>query len=309
MFALRSEHLQELCALNFFPVSNDRMVFLGFRGASPVNPERLDFAEAQELLISDIDHVHPRCTLVQWLPSSGELAVFAGSTTPHRRYVKKALEKEGRGANQLMTGFYADYRKGEHGIGKDTGHSAFRQTNAHPIRRTADDFDFDGDDRVEFDNPFDNIHAAWSMGVDHDSYASAGCQVVVGYPQCRKRENKPDTGAWRAFKGNAYSIEQNSFEYALFNGRDALRMVTNGPLGMVRLRYGSEGSLVRSVQESLKQKNFYEGAIDDQFGPRMLRAVVAFQESEFGPAADDGIVGPTTASALGVDWPARLDRA
>ena len=304
MFTLKSEHLHELCALNLFPVASETMVFLGLRGASPVDPDDNGFAPAHDLFIADVDHVHPRCTLVQWLRGQGEFAVYAGSTTPHRRYVKKALDKQGRGANQLMTGYYADYRKGRHGIGKDTGHDAFRQTSAHPIRRTADDFDFDTDDRVEFVNPFDNIHAAWSMGVDHDSYASAGCQVVVGFPQCEARQNKSDTGAWRVFKDNAYALEQDSFEYLLFNGRDALRLASRGASGMVRLRFGSEGPLVGRMQEVLKERGFYEGELDEQFGPRMLRAVTAFQEAEFGPAADDGIVGPTTGSALGIDWPA-----
>lgn len=190
-----------------------------------------------------------------------------------------------------------------HKAGSATGHEAFRQTSAHPIRRTADDFDFDNDDRVEFTNPFDNIHAGWCMGLDHDSYASAGCQVIVGFPKCEKRGDGSDTGAWKSFKANAYAIPQDSFDYVLLNGRDALRLVTRGPKNMVRLRYGSQGKLVETVQKALKQRGFYEGRIDQDFGPRMLRAVLQYQEAEFGPSADDGIVGPTTASGLGVGWP------
>jgi hypothetical protein len=34
-----------------------------------------------------------------------------------------------------------------------------------------------------------------------------------------------------------------------------------------------------------------------------MRAVLAFQIAMFGPEADDGIVGPVTATALGMDWP------
>jgi hypothetical protein len=63
-----------------------------------------------------------------------------------------------------MTGYYSDYRRGKHKAGSETGHDAFRQVEGRPIRRTADDFDYDNDDRVEFSNPFDNLHAAWAWG-------------------------------------------------------------------------------------------------------------------------------------------------
>jgi len=39
----------------------------------------------------------------------------------------------------------------------------------------------------------------------------------------------------------------------------------------------------------------------------MLRAVIQFQEAEFGPAAGDAIVGPMTAGALDIEWPAQPD--
>ena len=42
---------------------------------------------------------------------------------------------------------------------------------------------------------------------------------------------------------------------------------------------------------------------DGDFGRRTLRAVLAFQTNVFGANADDGIVGPMTASALEIEWP------
>lgn len=307
MFLCNSDHLAELCRLNSFTPEADDMVFFGLRGVTPVDPDDVGFRAEHSLAPADIDYIHPRCSLIQWWPSRGEFAVFAGSTVPHRKHVKTALAKSGKGANQLMTGFYRDYRKGVHKAGKPTGHKAFRQTRAHPIRRTADDFDYDSEDRVEFVNPFDNIHAGWSMGVEHDYYASAGCQVIVGYPDCEKRGSSGDAGAWKFFNRNAYELEQQAFGYVLLDGRNALRISTRGPANMVRLRYGSKGPLVQSVQDALAVGGFYEGNTDADFGPRMLRAVLAFQEAEFGPSADDGVVGPMTAGALGVEWPAQPD--
>ena len=305
MFILTSEHLSTLCELNHFQVPEEGMIFFGLRGTSPIDVDDFSFRNEHQLVTNTIDYVHPLCTLIQWLPAKGEFAIFAGSTVPHKKYIKNSLERSGQGANQLMTGYYADYRKGQHNAGKATGHDAFRQTKAHPIRRTADDFDYDNDDRVEFTNPFDNIHAAWSMGPEHDYYGSAGCQVIVGYPKCQKLEFRDDTGPWGEFKRNAYAdeLDQNSFPYVLLSGNTAQRLVVKGPTNMIRLRYGSKGKLVGIVQSALKEKGFYEGENDEDFGQRTTKAVLNFQESYFGASADDGIVGPQTAQALGVQWP------
>jgi hypothetical protein len=202
-----------------------------------------------------------------------------------------------------MTGFFRDYRKGMHHAGSPSGHEAFRQANKLPIRRTSDDLDFDTDDRVEHMSPFDNLHSAWSMGVN-DGYSSAGCQVVVGFPKCKKRNNQADTGSWRQFKNNAYAQEQNSFTYLLLDGREAQNaaLQEHKPL-LIKLRYGSQGKWVSKLQEKLKDKLFYEGEIDADFGARTLMAVLNFQESTFGKGGSDGIVGPNTAAALGLKLP------
>ncbi len=302
---LNESHLQRLCQINGFPVPNDGIVFFGLRGCLPGDEDNHEFQNEQILIMGEIDYVHPRCTLGQWLPKEGKIALFPGSTVPHIRYVKISKERNGLGANQLMTGYYKDYRKGVHGVGKSTAHKAFRQTEGHPIRRTADDFDFDNDDRVEFDNPYDNIHAGWSMGANHDSYASAGCQVVVGYPECEKRGNKPDTAPWRVFKENAYDFEQKHFPYILLNGRDAQRVTLSGTQKMsARLRFGSKGELVAELQTALQNdEGYYEGNVDGDFGKKTIRAVLKYQTVTFGPNADDGIVGPITASALEMSWP------
>ena len=307
MFILTEEHLLHLWELNQFPVPKDRWVFFGLRGCLPANDNNHSFAKEHPVKTEAVDYIHPRCTLGQWQPGKG-FALFPGSTVPHRKHVSASLTQSGKGTNQLMTGCYPDYRKGKHKADSDTGHDAFRQDNKLPIQRTADDVDYDTDDRVEYEQPFDNLHAAWSHSVDHDSYASAGCQVVIGFPQCQKRQNHPDTGPWKVFKENAYAIAQTSFYYVLLTGRDAERIVhATAPL-QPRLRYGSKGALVTLVQQVLQDRHFYEGNIDDDFGIRTLRAVLSFQTAEFGPQADDGIVGPQTASALGLDWPEAANR-
>jgi Putative peptidoglycan binding domain len=302
MFLLTDEHLQKLWDINAFPVPKDRWVFFGLRGCLPADDGDHSFANAHAVNVEAVDYVHPRCTIGQWRPG-GEFALFAGSTVPHRKHVAASRTTAGAGTSQLMTGSYPDYRKGIHKAGSNTGHEAFRQDNKLPVQRSGDDLDFDTDDRVEFEQPFDNLHAAWSHGVDHESFASAGCQVVVGFPKCRQRENRSDTGPWKVFKENAYGIAQNSFFYVLLTGHDAERVAHAAAPLAPQVRYGSKGPLVTLVQEALKQRGFYEGEIDDDFGIRTLRAVLRFQTTEFGPSGDDGIVGPQTASALALDWP------
>ncbi len=305
LFTISAVHLRRLCEINSFNISGDGMVFFGFRGCMPANDENHEFQKEHQLILADVNNINPRCTLGQWLPQEGTFAVYPGSTVPHIKYVKASKERNGIGANQLMTGFYKDYRKGVHKKGKPTGHQAFRQTDAHPIRRTADDFDFDNDDRVEFTNPYDNIHAAWCMGINHDEYASAGCQVIVGYPQCDKLNQQPDQGPWASFKKKAYDVRgQSHFPYMLLNGRDAQKVACAGDGQMpARLRYGSDGALVKKLQTKLKNEDYYEGLVDGDFGTKTIRAVLQFQTDHFGPSADDGIVGPITASALDLEFP------
>jgi hypothetical protein len=303
MFTLHTDHIIRLALLNFFRIPDDQMYFFGLRGCLPVSDDSLDFGKEHHVEITPFDHIHPSCTLGQYHPEKG-IALFPGSTVPHRRNIGISLDRGGMGTNMLLTGFYRDYRKGWHKPGSDTGHEAFRQDNKLPVRRTADDLDYDNDDRVEYTRPYDNLHAAWSMGPDHDYFGSAGCQVVAGYPKCSRRQDNPDAGPWKVFRENAYSIPQNSFDYILLNGRDAYR-VSYSPDNQltVRLRFGSYCDLVGTVQEKLKKLNYYEGEIDNDFGPRTLRAVLEFQTDFFGEEADDGIVGPVTASGLDIELP------
>ncbi len=303
-FTITDKIIRRLCEVNSFVFPANEMIFFGLRGALPTNTEDNSFNGEHNIELADVNYINPRCTIGQWLPKQKELAVFPGSTVPHQDYVNKSKLKSGEGANQLMTGYYSDYRKGVHKAGSSTGHDAFRQVSSHPIRRTSDDLDFDNDDRVEYENPNDNIHAGWCMGINSTQYASAGCQVLVGYPQCQKRGQQQATGPWKIFIKNAYDLSQKSFGYVLLDGREVYRIVTAGNSKVsARLRFGSQGELVNKLQKTLKSKGFYEGNIDDDFGNRTLRAVLQFQTASFGPNADDGIVGPQTASMLKISWP------
>ncbi|MBN1300081.1 MAG: peptidoglycan-binding protein [Melioribacteraceae bacterium] len=299
MFNLSVNDLKTLCRLNMFSVKNEDMLFFGLRGCLPLDENNFEFGTHHRLELQETNNTNPRCTIAQWKYKEDSFAVFPASTVPHKKYVSKALEKFGSGANQLMTGYYSDYRKGRHKAGSPTGHDAFKQTAGRPVRRTADDFDYDNDDRVEFSNPNDNMHAGWCQSINSDSYASAGCQVIVGYPRCDKRGDNNAAGAWKTFQENAYALTQDSFQYILLNGRDALKVVQLKNQTIAgRLRYGSSGEKVAELQNILKTMDYYEGKIDMNFGKRTLNAVMNFQTNVFGSNEDDGIIGPSTADVL-----------
>ena len=65
------------------------------------------------------------------------------------------------------------------------------------------------------------------------------------------------------------------------------------------LRYGSRGDKVKELQQKLKRWGYYTGSIDGIFGSGTQAAVKNFQKKN-GLTAD-GIVGPKTAAAIGMN--------
>ena len=64
------------------------------------------------------------------------------------------------------------------------------------------------------------------------------------------------------------------------------------------LKQGSQGDLVKTVQQKLKRWGYYNGAVDGIYGSQTRAAVVYFQKKN-GLVAD-GIVGAKTMAALGM---------
>ncbi len=70
----------------------------------------------------------------------------------------------------------------------------------------------------------------------------------------------------------------------------------DAPIALPILRQGMVGPAVARVQETLRDRGFYDGAIDGIFGPATEDAVMEFQTST--QLAADGVVGPATWQAL-----------
>jgi hypothetical protein len=293
------ETLLKVCAINQFEVPPQSLIFVGVRGSVLSEPLDQSFKREQNLSVTEVNYINPRCTMLQWDFQTKNLSAFPASTVPHKKNIQKSLDGGDR-SNCLLTGFYKDYKKGVHKPGSETAHEAFRQNAKHPFKRTADDLDFDKDDRIEYDNPWDNIHSGWFDGLDAKSFASAGCQVIMGYPKCARPRRTNNTGPWKVFHENAYGIPQQIFPYILLKGAEFESLTLNRK-PKAKLRFGSSGSKVKILQAVLKEMKYYQTDIDGDFGETTMKALVAFQLKQFGYHGADGIVGPLTAERLGMD--------
>lgn len=300
MFKFSQAALLRFCQIYNIDLPESGILIIGFRGALPVYIEDNQFRQTQALNPKPINHTHLRCTLAQWDIKAGKIALFAGSTVPNKHSIVSARAKGGAGANQMLPGYYKQngFIKGEHYPSERTKHQAFIQAGPRPVRRSADDLDYDNLDRVEFGVQWDNNHAAW--GTDN-FFSSAGCQVIAGYPDS---QISTASGPWKTYKENLYKLPQYKFPYILAEAFDmqAVASMPDSKLSKL-LRFGSTGAEVVFLQECLKKSGNYSGSFDGDFGFNTLKAVMDFQTKHFGSDQDDGIVGPKTAAALGFKLP------
>jgi hypothetical protein len=293
---------------NNYPLSDSPLIFFGVRGALPLDISGTPFAKTHPMRVTDPDHQLMRCTLGQMRSSDETLAVFPGSTVPTLKYVKASIARGGEGVNTLMLGKYA-YIRGTHKNGKPTGHRAFVQAMFFPVWRTADDADYDLEDRLDNDGGIvaDNLHCAYHDNLATPGYSSAGCQVIAGRPSMPANGNLPESGPWKRFVENAYGAGQplqKSYTYYLFSGSELAMVALKPDADLIQsARFGSEGTLVKEVQKALKAKGYPLGTANGKFDRDTLEAVMRFQTSYFGKGQADGIVGGNTGAALGLQMP------
>ena len=299
MFMIDDKCLRRLADLNQFKLPSDKVVLFGLRGALPVNPDDLSFADRQPAEVEDLSYEFPRCLLGVWDRSSKQVLIAPGSTVPFLDAVKKAQAKRGKGVNQIIPSFI-HYEKGSHPrrLERDP-HPAFRQSKPFAIQRSADDFDYDEDDPIRVEFPGDNLHCAFCEGPESEYRSSHGCQVVCGFAKRANRPNTKDRGAWPTYRKAAYASGQSRFRYMLIPGRSAKAAALSDPGTIsMRLRFGSRGNLVELVQDKLKKAKLYDSKIDGDFGKGTLQALVDFQLRE--NLTTDAVVGPHVVEALGL---------
>lgn len=309
-FALTDELLRNMFQLCSFIVPEDEIVFVALRGVQPIQFGGADFKTAHDVYATPLDYLHMRCTIIQWDTGKGKLAAFVGSSVPHISAIQSHLGKNGKGVNRLASGYFGNvpglqdhrYFKGNHGWDR---HLAFRNESRLPIWRTADDTDYEGDDRLEFGVVFDNLHCARQLNESAPDYSSYGCVVVAGKAgESGAKKITSELGPWKKFLQNAYGVDQQRFVLAVFEENEALRTASIG-VGQrgPTVRFGSRGELVERIQRGLAAKGFGDVSPDGLFGHQTLMALRHFQLQIFGKSGVDLIAGGATAEALGVPWP------
>ncbi len=296
--------LRRLCDINQFEIPKDvEMIFFGIRGSLPFNTENYKFEDSRTIRMTEINYTSFNCTMGQWMPKTGKLTVFAASTVPGLKNIQGAMKKGGEGTNQMIPGFYTDIKKGWHQGGQAKfGHEAFRQQEERPVRRTANDAQYDDNDLITYEVQHDNVHSGFRKSVDDNINATYGCQVLMGLPKC---EVYSAFGPWKAFKDAGYAAKQDYFPYLLLNSRDYLRVYEKFDDPHARkLRYGSTGELVKKLQQILidKKLDAKEAVKITQTGKidiPTFKAIIALQKQNKEVA--DGIVGKGTAALLGID--------
>ncbi|NVK20296.1 MAG: peptidoglycan-binding protein [Methylocystaceae bacterium] len=307
---LTEAHLVALWRRSLFPIDDSRIVVFGLRGCRPVDFGGTDFVAGHEIAMTPVDYLNMNCTIGQWRPGHG-IALFPGSTVPFGTVIQQLIPAGGQGVNRMGRGRMKRYRAGWHKRReREAGHWALIQECAITIQRTGNDPLYDDDDPWEAGRiAGDNIHCAFHMGVDGKvadaPFSSAGCQTIAG--TVRKGQRSTEAGPWKRFiTPFARQLgSQKECEYILLDAEEVRMMIRTHCSGnTVILRFGSEGPLVRQLQVALNAKAGAALAIDGDFGPSTFRALVDFQDANVGIHADDGIVGPMTASLLGIDLPA-----
>jgi peptidoglycan hydrolase-like protein with peptidoglycan-binding domain len=261
---------------------NDNVHIIGVRASS--SSEYGKWLDEIDIESKQIDHENMNCSFI--LIDQNKLMILQGSTTPHKKYLRKAIENNGKGANQLELGFYRYYSKGLHFPSEQTAHEALRQTRKQPVRRSSDNLSFDLNDRIEISNVNDNIHASW-CNVNGKTHASAGCQVIAGYPDCKKR--KGNTSHWKIFHDYIYSLKQTEFNYLLVSFAWLERIVNNCMKELII--FGSNSDKVKSIQK------FFNLFQDGLYLSETYQKVLDFQKQN--KLVIDGIVGLETLSKMG----------
>lgn len=304
-FTLEVSHLEQLSQLNHFDVTEgqDEILF-GLRGCQIVNGNANSFSEAVELQESAPDHQNYLDVLGVWKRSTGEVAVFSGSTVPNWEYMCLQAEEGGHKANMLPTGRYI-YQVGRH----QSIEGAFRLKAEVVVLRSNDNLVYETTDLWEKWVPLDNIHPGGCPG---KMFSSAGCQTIPGTfeKECAGIYDAVEDmhlGYWSDFRQRAGLDPDNNkdkwdspYVYLLLTCREA-RLVSSlvNPASLTRLRFGSSGSAVEELQAALNNLG-YSVPLTGQMDPETTITYIQWQQTQ-GNGAADGIVTPEIAESFGFE--------
>ena len=303
-FVFDAGYLEHLVQLNHFDVSEGQdEVLFGLRGCQIIDDDSGDFVTSIELKEVVPDHKNYSDVIGVWRRSTGQIAVFQGSTVPNWDFMCQQAELGGHQANMLPTGRYI-YQVGRH---RDID-GAFRLEAEVVVLRSNDDLVYETTDDWEVWTPLDNIHPG---GCPDEPFSSAGCQTVMGTfgeacPGFYRNEPDEHAGHWGMLRERAGLDPHDNrdkweapFVYVLLTCREAgLVGSLSDPTTLTRLRFGSNGLAVEALQNALRNEGYSSVPDDGVMGPETTFAYILWQQNEYDGAAD-GIVTPGEALTLG----------
>ncbi len=249
-FTISSAHLARLAEQCHYRLSNDIVLF-GIRAAKSLSVKGQWLTEIS-IAENQLDYLHLNCLLGIWDRRNHKIAVFQGSTVPlAANLIKQRENPDKRISNQLVQGLYQYYVGAHEPDNRPKEEGAFRLTRHIPTPVWRDY----GNDHLVLDAcaPNDHIHAAGSIDID---YKSAGCQVIAGF-----HDELMPSGEYQQFRVLAGQSALPSeldlhlpYQYLLTHTRH-LHAIQQG-FASERLMQGSEGYLVRELQERLILENY-----------------------------------------------------
>ena len=301
-FELTAADLELIIRENRFePAREEDRILFGLRGAMLVGGSSAK-GPTLRVRLTRPNHREFRCIIGVYDTSTKQLSGFVGSTVPWYAYVYDYYTR-GRGdpkTNLLPTGCYP-YFVGPHGKHQipgcfrlGTGHDKEQQERV-AVLRTLYDVRYDTSDIFDPSIPHDNLHPSFGGKM----FRSRGCQTVRG------SYDTGHTGEWAEFRTAAGLGNRGDngkrFDYLLVTGVEAAiasKLRTTGLVAnssvvlehLTRLRHGSRGELVSSLQRKLGLTP------NGNFGAQETRALAALQRKKFSFA--DGIYSPAIDTGL-----------
>lgn len=321
-FDFNAANLSKLCEANYFNVKSNETdprdeVIFALRGCQLAGGKESSggFVSTIKLVEAVPDHQQSKCVIGVWKRAKNEIAAFSGSTVPFwKGMVKQIDDPTGKICNLLPTGRYL-YTVGTHRAAEAEFMipGAIRQQSDVAILRTLDDLIYETTDKWDFGNPGDNIHPS-RHPKPTDSFSSEGCLTIPGGGTFMTRTTKHDR-LWSEFRKAAgltavsAPASEDGFQFVvvLLTGREARLAGKLAKSDLTRLRFGSEGVDVKTLQlelsntkrKSPKTGTYYSGKLDGSYGLATARAFIEWQTDNLGWA--DDIVTPAIAKSLSFD--------
>ena len=123
------------------------------------------------------------------------------------------------------------------------------------------------------------------------SYGQATKAAVIAFQTANGL--KADGRAGTATLNLLYSADAKGADSLVSGGNDKDDVTVNG---YTTLREGDSGTEVKKLQQALKNRGYYSGSIDGNYGSGTVAAVIAFQQRN--GLRVDGAAGPATQNAL-----------